>query len=193
MANYRKKNLLELIDLAQNDDERALDEIIRRHQNQVYSSFCSLNPSAELSDLTQDALFKMSKSIKNLKDPTKFNTWLRQIVHSIFCDSLRYKKRQKELPVQNSIKQDENEHFECVIAEDKTPDENSLSCELNQKINSAINELPPLFKTIVLLREVDGLSYDEIARLTNLNIGTVKSRLARARVKLQKELEPYLK
>ncbi len=195
VTQYRKKNLLELIDLAQNDDERALDEILRRHQNKVYNAFCSLNPDGELSDLTQDALFRMSKSIKNLKNPEKFNAWLRQIVHNIFCDSMRKKNRQKELPVDNSIKHaDKDEHIaECIIDETKTPDENSLSCELNRKINEAIDELPPLFKTIILLREVDGLSYDEIARLTKLNIGTVKSRLARARVKLQKELEPYLR
>ena len=56
------------------------------------------------------------------------------------------------------------------------------------KINKAIRELPPLFKTIILLREIDGLSYEEIAELTNLNIGTVKSRIARARIKLKNDI-----
>ena len=60
------------------------------------------------------------------------------------------------------------------------------------KITKAIEELPELFRTIILLREIDGLSYEEIAELTDLNINTVKTRIARARIKLKKELEPYI-
>ena len=194
MANYRKKDLIELITLAKNDDTSALEEIVRRYQQKIYNSFCSMNPACDLSDLTQDALVKMSKSIKTLHDPAKFNSWLQQIVHNLFYDSLRKKNRSKEIPVENPIfENDEGEFGPCVIDAKKTPDQNTLACELKNKINKAIDELPPLFKTIVLLREIDGLSYEEIAKLTKLNIGTVKSRLARARIKLKKELEPYLK
>ncbi len=195
MDNYKNKNLIELIKLAQNDDKSALSEIVKRYQGKIYDAFYSLNPQTDLSDLTQEALLKMSKSIKTLKDPQKFNSWLQQIIHNLFYDTLRRKNKKKEYKVSNPINNhdDYDEFGPCVIDEKKTPDENTLSCELKMKINKAIRELPPLFKTIILLREIDGLSYEEIAELTNLNIGTVKSRIARARIKLKNELEPYLK
>ena len=194
VANYRNKNLVELVNLAKQEDASALEEIVRRYQQKIYNSFCSLNPACDLSDLTQDALVKMSKSIKNLKNPLKFNSWLQQIVHNLFFDFLRKKNRSKKIHTDNPIDDlSEGEFGPCVIDARKTPDQNTLACELKNKINKAIDDLPPLFKTIVLLREIDGLSYEEIAKLTKLNIGTVKSRLARARIKLKNELEPYLK
>lgn len=194
MTTYKRKNLVSLIKLAQNDDKLALEELVRRHQQQIYNSFSTLNPQADLSDLTQEALVRMSKAIKKLKNPEKFNSWLNQIIHNLFYDSLRKKNRKKEISISNPLLvEEESEFSQCLIDEKKTPDENYSSCELKQKINQAINDLPPLFKTIILLREIDGMSYEEISDLTNLNIGTVKSRIARARLKLQKELEPYLK
>ena len=179
--------------MAKNDDSKALDELVKRCHQQVYDSFFALNPQSDLSDLTQEAMVKMTRSIKNLKNPEKFNSWLNQIIHNLFYDSLRQKKRLKNVYVEpQNDKVVDTEFLNCVIDERKTPDENYQSCELKEKINSAIDELPPLFRTIILLREIDGLSYEEISDLTNLNIGTVKSRIARARIKLQKELEPYL-
>ena len=193
MTTYKRKNLITLVELAKNDDSKALDELVKRCHQQVYDSFFALNPQSDLSDLTQEAMVKMTRSIKNLKNPEKFNSWLNQIIHNLFYDSLRQKKRLKNVYVEpQNNKVVDTEFLNCVIDERKTPDENYQSCELKEKINSAIDELPPLFRTIILLREIDGLSYEEISDLTNLNIGTVKSRITRARIKLQKELEPYL-
>ena len=64
MTTYKRKNLVSLIKLAQNDDKLALEELVRRHQQQIYNSFSALNPQADLSDLTQEALVRMSKAIK---------------------------------------------------------------------------------------------------------------------------------
>ena len=194
MNTYKEKNLIELIRLAQDDDEKALEEIVKRYQNKVYDSFSALNPKGDLTDLTQEALTKMSKSIKLLKNPKSFNSWLQRIVHNIFYDTLKRHNTKNKSGTDNPIKSlDDGEFGPCVIDERKTPDENSLACELKQKINKAIEELPPLFKTIILLREIDGLSYEEIAETTNMNINTVKTRISRARIKLKKELEQYLK
>jgi len=192
LNKYRNNNLIELITLAKNDDFNALNEIVRRYQEKVYDAFKKLHPDNELSDLTQEAISKMAKSIKTLKSPEKFNAWLQQIVHNIFYDSLR-KNKIKNNKVGNPISNNmDNEFGPCTIDRSKTPDENILSCELKEKINIAIKKLPELLKTIIILREIDGLSYEEIAELTQSNINTVKSRLARARIKLKKELSPYL-
>ena len=192
MNHYKEKNLIELVKLAQNDDENAIQEIVKRYQNKIFQEFSKLHSHEDSSDLTQEALVKMTKSIKNLKNPEKFNTWIYKIIKNLFYDTLRKKSRNKNSAMTNPINSDYSDLKECVIDEKKRPDENTLSCELKMKINSAIEDLPELFKTIILLREIDGLSYEEIAALTNLTMGTVKSRLARARIKLKKELEPYI-
>ncbi|MCK7482574.1 MAG: sigma-70 family RNA polymerase sigma factor [Candidatus Moduliflexus flocculans] len=72
------------------------------------------------------------------------------------------------------------------------PEEKTLGSELDAKIKEAIENLPEQFRLVVVLRELQGLSYDEIAEITGTNIGTVKSRLSRARMKLQEQIKPYL-
>ena len=192
MKNYQEKKLSELIELAKDDDNTAIGELVSRYQNRVYEAFVALKPTDDILDLTQEALFRMSRSIKKLKNPERFNSWLNKIVHNLFYDTLRRKKR--NCPISEPNCDNENSVFgECEIDKRKRPDENTLYCELKTKINIAIEKLPALFRTIILLREVDGLSYEEIADLMNLNVGTVKSRLARARVILKKELESYIK
>ncbi|MCR4881018.1 MAG: sigma-70 family RNA polymerase sigma factor [bacterium] len=192
MNNYSNKKLSELIELAKSDDNDAISELISRYQDKIYEMFIALKPADDIFDLTQEALFRMSRSIKKLKKPERFHSWLNKIVHNLFYDTLRRKRH--SCPISEPNCDNENSAFgECIIDKKKTPDENTLYCELKTKINIAIEKLPALFRTIVLLREVEGLSYGEIADLTNLNVGTVKSRLARARVILKKELEPYIK
>ena len=191
MKSYQDKKLYELIELAKNDDNKAINELIFRYRARVYEIFTALKPSEDIADLTQEALARMANSLKKLKNPERFNSWLNKIVHNLFYDSLRRKKN--ACPISEPDCDNENSVFgECVIDKKKTPDENTLYCELKTKINIAIEKLPALFRTIILLREVEGLSYDEIANMTNLNVGTVRSRLARARVILKKELSPYI-
>ena len=90
---------------------------------------------------------------------------------------------------------DEDDHAPARDIPDSSdrPDKVALNSELDRKIQQAIHNLPEQFRTIIVLREIQGLSYEEISALTSTNIGTVKSRLARARLKLQEVLEPYLR
>ena len=83
MGIYKKKNLDNLILLAQNNDLNALNELIRRYQPKIYKKFFSLNEEADVLDLTQDALLKIIISIKNLKNPKAFNSWVNQIVKNL--------------------------------------------------------------------------------------------------------------
>ncbi len=191
MKDYKNKKLYELINLAKKNDNDAVGELVERYKGRIYDAFSALKPSDDIHDLTQEALFRMASSVKNLKNSDRFNSWLNRIIHNLFYDTLRQKKN--SCPISEPNCDNENSVFgECVIDKRRTPDENTLSCELKTKINIAIEKLPALFRTIILLREVEGLSYDEIANMTNLNVGTVKSRLARARVILRRELSPYI-
>ena len=136
----------------------------------------------------------MAKNIKSLKDPKKFKGWLNQIVSNVFYDYIRMKNRKLHTV---PIERDENEMLEKnnvieIPSTCQSPEENSLGEELNGIIEKSIRKLPDSFRLAIVLREFQGLSYEEIADITNTNVGTVKSRIARARNKLQEDLKPYI-
>ncbi len=192
---YKHKNLDEIIVLAQNDDFEALEELIKRNQDSIYASFYYLSSDCEdIMDLTQEALLKMSKNIKKLKEPTKFKAWLNQIVTRLFYDHIRSKNRKlKTIPIDKN--NDEEQDRFCITevpCKECTPEEASINSELNRIIEKSIHKLPDSFRLAIVLREFQGLTYEEIADITNTNVGTVKSRIARARNKLQEDLKNYI-
>lgn len=192
---YKTKTLEEIIKLAQEDNLDAVEELIKRNQNNVYASFYYLSSNCEdILDLTQEALLKMARNIKNLKDPSKFKSWLNQIVTRLFYDYLRSKNRKLQtIPIEK--KEDENEDRFCVTdipCNTCTPEESTLNSELHHLIENSIHKLPDSFRLAIVLREFQGLSYEEIAEITRTNVGTVKSRIARARNKLQEDLKQYI-
>ncbi len=193
---YKEMNLYDLICSAQEDDYDALEELIRREQKNVFASFCYLGAQREnLSDLTQEALFRVSKNIKNLKNPKLFKSWLGQIISNLFYDDLRKKQRIPDsVSIESYWLNDDTADDNVLNICDNTtkPDEKTLGKELTDVIREMIGRLPEHFRLVIILRELQGLSYEEIAKITHTNVGTVKSRISRARNKLQECLKPYL-
>ncbi len=192
---YKNKSTEELVLLAQQEDIDALEELIKQNQDSVYASFYYLNSDCQdILDLTQEALLKMAKNIKNLKEPAKFKPWLNRIVTRIFYDHVRSKNRKlKTIPIDKSG-DEEQDRFNVTDIPCKTctPEQSSLNGELSCTIEKSIHKLPDSFRLAIVLREFQGLSYEEIADITNTNVGTVKSRIARARNKLQEDLKAYI-
>lgn len=191
---YKSKSQEELIQLAQQDDLDAVEELVKRNQQSVYASFYYLNSDCtDILDLTQEALLKMAKNIKKLKEPQKFKAWLNQIVTRLFYDNIRSKSRKLQtVPIDKN--DDENDRFNVtdIPCKECTPEESSINSELQCIIERSIQRLPDSFRLAIILREFQGLSYEEIAEITNTNVGTVKSRIARARTKLQEDLKQYI-
>lgn len=187
----KKSNLDELIELAQKGDMVALEEVIKRQQKTVFATLYYLNAKPdEIMDLTQEILFKVAKNIKKLKNPRTFKSWLNQIIINQFYDTLR--KKQKSVKKVCLDNQEENKvNFEIPDFA-SNPYQKVLDKELEHAIKNSIYKLPDPFKAAIIMRELQGLSYEEIAQATNSNIGTVKSRIARARLKLQEYLRPYI-
>ena len=144
----------------------------------------------EISDLVQEILFKVAKNIKKLKNPKTFRAWLNQITIRQFYDSLRKKQR---TPIKITLENDYDDKKEIEIPDTSI---NPMGCILNDEldlvIKKSIDKLKEPFKMTIVMRELQGLSYDEIAQATNSSIGTVKSRIARARCKLQEYIKPYM-
>lgn len=193
---YKKCATDELVEFAQKDDAEALEELVKRCQNSVYASFYYLSSDCQdILDLTQEALLKMAKSIKSLKEPKKFKSWLNQIVTNSFYDYIRKTSRgPRMVPIEKS---DDDKLETCpkiidLPCKSKNPEECTLGEELSDVIENSIHKLPDAFRLAIVLREFQGLSYEEIAEITNTNVGTVKSRIARARNKLQEDLKSYI-
>lgn len=192
---YKKLKIEELIPLAQNDDFKALEEILRREQGGIFATFSYLSKSREnVADLTQEALLRVARNIKSLKKAQNFRSWLNQIVTNIFYDELRKTSRRPQA-VSMDDEKEEGVTFSIkdVIADKRCkPYEKCIRKEVEEIVKEKIMSLPDNFRVAIVLRELQGLSYEEISKATNANVGTVKSRISRARLKLQKELKNYI-
>ncbi len=190
---YKKMSLEELVVLSQQNDFKALEELIRREQKNVYAAFSYLSSKKEnVSDLTQEALLRVAKNIQNLKNPKLFKSWLNQIITNLFYDELR-KSQRKPDTISIDDETDDILSIKQQLPDKKSkPHEKCITSELEKMIKLAIQELPDQFRIAIILRELQGLSYEEIAQATHSSIGTVKSRIARARTKLQEDLKAYI-
>lgn len=196
-TRLKELDIQDLVEKAQQDDMRALEELVSRVQKNVYITLYQLAPERnDLADMTQDVLLRMCRSIKSLRNPKTFKYWLNRIITNLFYDELRKAPRRlNTVSMDYSVSPDGEDNTETRAIPDvkEEPERLALHGELDEKIREAIASLPEQFRTIIVLRELQGLTYEEIANLTQSNLGTVKSRLARARMKLQELLEPYTK
>lgn len=189
---YKKIPLEELVILSQKNDYKALEELIKREQKNVFATFAYLSKKREnIADLTQEALMRMARGLVNLRNPKTFKSWLNQIVTNLFYDELRRTVKKPEVLSIDTEPTDTGYHTQIVDHRHK-PMEKVMSSELDGVIKNEIRNLPEHFRIAIVLRELQGLSYEEIANATNTNVGTVKSRIARARGKLQDGLKHYI-
>ena len=192
---YKKMSLEELVVFPQQDDFKALEELIRREQKNVFAAFSYLAKKREnIADLTQEALLRVAKNIKSLKNPKHFKSWLNQIVTNLFYDELRKTVRKPEIISMDDELDAETKFSIKTILSDKKckPPELCISSELEKIIKEQILNLPAPFRIAIVLRELQGLTYEEISNVTNVSVGTVKSRISRARIKLQDSLRTYI-
>ena len=192
--DYKNLDILILIESAQASDIDALEELLRRHEGLVFSTLYHLGPQVDnIDDLAQEVMLRIARSIKTLKRKENFKLWMNHIIYNVFYDDLRKKKRKPQILSIDNFYEDTPETPQKEI-EDKriTPAEKIKNIELDIIIRNAIRGLEEHFREVVVLRELQGLSYEQIAKILDTNVGTVKSRLARARTKLQKKLKKYI-
>lgn len=193
-TNYSALSDAELVMLCKNKDEKAFESLVRRHQRTVYGLLLRLAPDwNDTADLAQEVFIRVWKGIDNLKNPNAFKSWLGQVATHLFYDELR--KRPRRTPIisldQSMFGDDETENQTRDIADTSAgPEELFERKELDEEVRSAIATLPRQFRTAIVLRELEDMSYEQIAQLTNTDLGTVKSRISRARTKVQQVLRP---
>ena len=183
--DYKKASTEMLINLSKNNDIKAIETLIRREQRHIYAIFSHLTDRREdIADLTQEVLYKMAKNITNLHEPEHFRQWLNRITSNTFYD---YSKKRLKIPESS-----ENELYEIKDKTHCEPGEKCLFSEIENFVKKALMSLPKNLRLSIVLREYEGLSYEDISKITNTNVGTVKSRIARARFKLREELSEFI-
>jgi RNA polymerase sigma-70 factor, ECF subfamily len=185
-----------LVVLAQQGKRLALEVLVERHQRMVFLALSQLLPEKDdISDLAQEALLRMCRSIGTLRNPKTFKYWLNRIITNLFYDELRKRPRQLQtFSLDQSLQSEDGDSGLTldVVDNKPLPDAVILASELDAHIHKAIQDLPEPFRTVIVLRELQGLTYEEIASLTESTLGTVKSRIARSRFRLQEALAPYI-
>ena len=165
-------------------DADAFEALVRAHEKTVYNiALRMLGNPQDAEDAAQDAFLKAYRSIDALQDSDRFSVWLYRIVSNVCLDQLRARKRRQELSV--TVENDEGELEELELPDERFSPAHLLDRKLTREaVQRGLNALNDEARNILLLREIRGLSYEEIGQALNLEPGTVKSRLFRSRKKL---------
>ncbi len=174
-------------------DSRAFDKLVLRHKDRVFNlCYGFLNDYQEANDIAQEVFIKVFKSIKKFRQESSFSTWLYRITLNTCKNrvkSLEYRFTKWRKSIDNPSAQEEDGATMEIKNGSMSPSERLEQKEQSSIVRGAINSLANGKKTMILLRDIEGLSYEEIANITGLNIGTVRSKLSRARNDLRARLE----
>lgn len=175
-------------------EKAAFAELLRRYQSHVEKVLYHLAPDwSDRADLAQEVWIRVYRNVKRLQEPAKFRGWLSRIATNLFYDELRKRKRiSSPLSLDAPRNMDDGEMDWEIASDEPGPEEELVTREFYDQLRDAIADLPEVFRTTIVLREIEGLAYEEIAEITGVSLGTVKSRIARARQRLQCQLQNYL-
>ena len=176
------------------NDDAAYDELVRTYNASIFHvAYRMLNDSAEASDVVQEIFLKVFRNIDGFKGEAALKTWIFRIAFSEILNRLRWwKRRYRYSTVSLDDSPNGNGNGLHVADSRPTPQEVLESKEQETAIQQALSRLSSDHRSIVVLRDIEGFSYSEIAEVLGISIGTVKSRLARARSDLKKSLMRYL-
>ena len=182
---------VDLVKRAQSGDARSFDALVTKYRGRVYSMIYSLvQNESDAWDIAQDAFVKAWRALPTFKQDSSFYTWLYRIAHNCAYDFLRKRKFDSAGEFDdNRADHHPDPTAEAVPHEFVRPDKAMANAELGARIRKAVAQLSEDHRTAILLREVEGLQYDEIAEIMKSSIGTVMSRLFYARKKLQELLK----
>lgn len=177
-----------LVSRSQSGDMKAYDTLVMRHRNRIFSMIRNMtHHEADAWDLTQDVFIKAWNALGNFEAKAKFSTWLYRIAHNVVYDWNRRKKHDLAGELNDEIL--ENHRIDpsaiAIPHVGGSPDDQMAMSELKTKIEAALAKISPEHREIVILKDVQGLAYKEIADVMGCTIGTVMSRLFYARQKLQ--------
>jgi RNA polymerase sigma-70 factor, ECF subfamily len=183
----------QLVERVQRGDKGAFDLLVSKYQRKILRLLSRLiRDHAEVEDVAQEAFIKAYRALPNFRGDSAFYTWLYRIAINTAKNHLVSQGRRAPTSTEADIEEaetfDDGEHLRDL----NTPDSMLLTKQVGEAVNRAIDQLPEDLRTAIVLREIEGLSYEEIAESMNCPIGTVRSRIFRAREAIAQELKPVL-
>ncbi len=182
-----------LVERAQKGDSRAFELLVSKYQRRLTRLlFRFVKDEHEVNDVAQEAFIKAYRALPNFRGDSAFYTWLYRIAINTAKNFLVVNGRQPV--IQGGLANDEGELLDLTeqMPDYRTPETDLLNREIIQTVDAAVAGLPEELRQAIMLREMEGLSYEEIAQTMNCPIGTVRSRIFRAREVIAKELRPLL-
>lgn len=177
-----------LLARAQAGDVQAFERLVAAYERKVYNLAYRLTGNHDdASDVAQEALIKVYTSLGDFRGDSSFSTWLYRVVSNACLDELRRRKRQRATSLDEPLATDDGALARQLAASGDGPEEALARKELRATVQLAIQNLDEEHRVVIILRDIQGHSYQEIADYLGLSLGTVKSRLNRARAALQKK------
>ncbi|GMU70910.1 MAG: RNA polymerase sigma factor RpoE [Burkholderiales bacterium] len=183
----------QLVERAQRGDKRAFELLVMKYQRKLGRLLSRMvRDPGEVEDVTQEAFIKAYRALPNFRGESAFYTWLYRIAINTAKNYLVALGRRA--PTSTEFDHEEAESFEDAVGlrDAATPEGELLGREIARTVNKAMDALPEDLRTAISLREIEGLSYEEIANVMNCPIGTVRSRIFRAREAIAADLRPLL-
>lgn len=179
----------EWIRKAKQGDIAAFEELVLQHEKNVYNlAFRMMNHSEDARDISQEVFLKAYKNIGNFDERAAFSTWLYRITHNTCIDEMRRRKGKQSFSLEEELENEDGVMQRQIADAGSTPEEQLLKKEQKSEILQALDTLTEEHKMAVILRDVKGLSYEEIAEILELSLGTVKSRISRGRNQCKQEI-----
>ncbi|RMG37714.1 MAG: RNA polymerase sigma factor RpoE [Gammaproteobacteria bacterium] len=181
-----------LVERVQKGDKKAFDLLVLKYQQKVANLISRyIRDPSEVLDVTQEAFIKAYRALPKFRGDSAFYTWLYRVAINTAKNHLAAQARR---PPQDDIEAETAEQMDTGtrLKEQDTPERLAMQDEIARTIKQAVEELPDELRTAITLRELEGLSYEEIAQAMDCPIGTVRSRIFRAREAIDKKLKPLL-
>jgi RNA polymerase sigma-70 factor, ECF subfamily len=171
----------------------AFSELVRRYQNRIYAIVSGMVSDPEdVLDLVQETFIKAYMGLGRFRQEAGFYTWLHRIaIHCCIDYSRKRKRRQEPLPLEQYLQRDPGAEPQDT-SPSRDPERAVLNLHLRAAIRTALQELREPFRTAVILRDIEDLSQEEIARITGCSLGTAKTRIHRGRLLLREALRPFI-
>ncbi|MEH8119234.1 RNA polymerase sigma factor RpoE [Aeromonas allosaccharophila] len=188
------QNLLDeqLVERVQSGDKAAFNLLVKKYQHKVVNLVARyVNNPGDVPDVAQEAFIKAYRALPTFRGESAFYTWLYRIAVNT---AKNYLTSQGRRPPSSDVEADEAESYGGgeALQEVSTPENLALTDEIKRTVFSAIEALPEDLRTAITLRELEGLSYEEIAEIMDCPVGTVRSRIFRAREAIDKKLQPLI-
>lgn len=182
-----------LLERCRAGDETAFDDLVLRHQQRAFNvAFQLLRDHEDATEVAQDAFVRIYRSVGSFRGECEFTTWLHQIVVNLARNKHRWWKRrgrQAGVSLDTPVKTDDGEVPLQIANDTDPPDVQTVKTEFMELLSRRMDELPRKFREVLVLRNIENLSYEQIASVLGCSIGTVKSRIARARETLRESMK----